>query len=109
MDAALKARLIKIGKQIEKLQPLEKQYLFLEAHRKVMFSGLYLSAPGKNVAEKEAHAYTAQAWANFVDGLAEIEATYLKEKRYLDLQFKALDCEYLQAKTEAQAIRRGVE
>jgi hypothetical protein len=106
MDAALKDRLLKIGEQIDKLRVVEKEFLYLEAHKKVMFSGLYLAAEGKNVAEKEANAYASQDWVNFIDGHAEKEAAYNYERRMYELRLKAYDAAHLTLKTETPAISR---
>lgn len=106
MDERLYQRLKKIEMQLEKLRKVEAEYLYLEAHKKVMFSGLYLAAEGKNVAEKEANAYASKDWVTFIEGHAAKEAEYLHERRFYELRLKAYDAEHLTLKTETPAMVR---
>jgi hypothetical protein len=106
LDSKLRQRLEKIEQSLISLRVAEKKYLTLEAHRKVLFSQLYLQAQGKNVAEKEANAYATEDWQNFCAGHVEAESDYNHERRRYELQLKAYDAEHLTLKTEVPVIKR---
>ena len=106
MDKRLFGRLSKIEQHIDVLKKVESEFLYLEAHKKVMFSSLFLQAEGKNVAEKEANAYASADWVNFIDGHAEKEAEYNYMRRLYELKLKAYDAEHLTLKTETPVISR---
>jgi len=106
MDKSLYKRLEKIGEQNDKLRKVEKEFLYLEAHKKVMFSGLFLQAQGKSIAEKEANAYSSPEWIAFAEAHAEKEAEYNYERRMYELRLKAYDAAHLTLKTEGAAIGR---
>ncbi len=106
MDTRLEERLNSLADQIERLRLVEAKFLLLDAHRKPMYSQLYLKADGKNVAEKEANAYHSKDWRDFVAGLVNAESDYNNERRRYELQLKAYDAEHLTLKTEAPVIKR---
>lgn len=107
MDDRLKKRLLKIEEQIDILKGAESLFLQLEAHRKVLFSQLFLKAMGKSVAEKEALAYASDEWIDFSKGHAEAESALNHERRWYELRMKAFDSEYITFKLEAPAIKRS--
>jgi hypothetical protein len=106
MDDRLYVRLEKIEESIETLRKVERAFLMLEANKKVLAAQLYLKAEGKNVAEKEAQAFSTNDWINFSKGLAEAESAFNHERRMYELRLKAYDAEHLTLKTETPAIRR---
>lgn len=106
MDSKLRARLEKIEQSLHTLRAAEHMYLKLEAHRKVLFSQLFLKAEGKSIAEKEANAYASADWQAFVAGMIEAETEFNNERRFYELRLKAYDAEHLTLKTEAPVIRR---
>jgi hypothetical protein len=106
MDKRLFNRLAKIEQHIDALKQVEGEFLYLEAHKKVMFSSLFISAEGKSVAEREAAAYSSKEWVDFADGHASKEAEYNYMRRLYELKLKAYDAEHLTLKTEAPAIGR---
>lgn len=106
MDPRLHARLEKIETSIGALRIAEKEFLTLEAHKKVLFSRLFLDSQGKNVAEKEALAYVSNNWRDFTKGLVEAESNFNNERRMYELRLKAYDAEHLTLKTEVPAIKR---
>ena len=106
IDENLIKRLQFIDKQIESLRKIEAEFLYLEAHKKIMYSTIYQKAEGKNVAEKEANTYASQEWIDFIDGHAEKEAAYNYERRMYELRLKAYDAAHLTLKTETPAISR---
>lgn len=97
---------MKVEKQIELLRDAEGVFLSLDAHKKVLAAQLYLSAEGKNVAEKEAVVYASSEWTAFAKAHAEAESNLNHEKRRYELKLKAYDAEHLSFKNEAPAIRR---
>lgn len=106
MDDRLYKRLEKIEESIESLRDVERRYLGLEAHRKVLYSQLFLKSQGKNVAEKEATAYNSKDWRDFIAGLVEAETDFNLERRMYELRLKAYDAEHLTLKTEVPVIKR---
>lgn len=108
MDARLKERLEKLAKRIEKLKQVEHDALFLEAHKKVLFSQLYLKAIGKNVSEKEANVYASQEWIEFINGYVEAQTAYNEAKRLYELNIQAYFAEQNSMKIDESAIRKGV-
>lgn len=106
MDRRLEERLEKLADQIDKVREAEHAFLQLEASRKPLYSQLFLGAEGKNVAEKEAHAYHSKDWRDFAAGLVEAESAFNHERRRYELQLKAFDSEYLTYKIEESVIRR---
>lgn len=106
MDDRLFKRLEKIEESIDKLRQVETEFLQLEAHKKVLYSQLFLKAKGKNVAEKEAEAYDSQDWRDFADGLVRAESAFNYERRMYELRLKAYDAEHLTLKTETPVIKR---
>lgn len=106
IDGALLERLYKVDAQIEALRKVEAEFLYLEAHKKVLYSSLYLKAEGKNVAEKEANAYASKEWQDFAYGHAEKEAQYHYERRMYELRLKAYDAAHLTLKTETPVVNR---
>lgn len=106
MDQRLQKRLDKIETQIDALRAAEAIFLELEANRKVLFAQLYLKAEGKNVAEKEAMAFSSKDWIDFIRAHTEAEVALNYERRWYELRMKAFDSEYLTYKIEDQAIQR---
>lgn len=106
MDDRLFKRLEKIEESISRLRKVEEQFLYLDAHKKVLFSQLFMKAEGKNNAEKEAFAYASQDWVDFVSGLVKAETNFNHERRMYELRLKAYDAEHLTFKNEAPAIKR---
>lgn len=106
MDARLNDRLEKLADQIDLLREVEKAFLELDAHKKVLAAQLFLGAIGKNVAEREAHVYASGDWMNFCAGLVEAESAFNHERRRYELQLKAYDAEHLTLKTEVPVIKR---
>jgi hypothetical protein len=104
MDTLLGSRLNALNEQNDKLQKAEAQYLELEAHRKVLFSQLYLAAEGKNVAEKEANVYVSDDWKRFIGGLIAAETRFNFERRRFEILDKAFLAEYSTLKREADLI-----
>lgn len=106
MDDRLLDRLFKINEQIDRLKGLEKTFLTLAAHEKVLYSKLYLNTIGANVEIRKALVYSTQDWINFSLGLADAETNYLESKRRYELSLKAYDAEHLSFKSEISAIKR---
>lgn len=106
MDDRLYKRLEKIEASIDQLREVEKKFLALEAHKRPLYSQLFLKAEGKNVAEREAQAYNSPEWRNFAAGLVEAESDYNHERRMYELRLKAYDAEHLTLKTESPVIKR---
>lgn len=106
MDKRLLERLQKVDRQIKKLLEIEEKFLYLDAHKKVLFSELFRKSEGKNVAEKEANAYSSQDWKDFILGLAKAEAEFNLERRNYELRLKAFDSEYITYKIEERAVKR---
>jgi hypothetical protein len=107
IDDGLHSRLEAWHKQIEKLATIEMIFRNLDASEKTLYSQLFLEAPGKNIEEKKAGAYTDQKWIDFKKGLAKAETEYHKERRILELKQKAYDGAYLSLKIDSDAIRRS--
>lgn len=108
MDSRLKERLNKIGQRIDQLKKVEKEALFLEAHKKVLYSQLFLKAKGKSIAEREANVYASQDWQEFISGLIEAQTNYNEAKRLYELNQNAYLAEHATYKIEASAIQKGV-
>lgn len=106
MDDRLKQRLTRLEAQIDKLRMAEREFLSLEAHRKVLAAQMFIKAEGKNVAEREAHVYAGQDWISFSNAHVEAESAFNHERRRYELQLKAYDAEHLTLKTEAPVIKR---
>lgn len=106
MDTELRGRLRKIEEQIEKLKPIERRFLYLDAHREAMQSQIFLKTDGKTVKEREAKALASEDWTNFTEGWVESKSEYNHEKRLLELKLKAFDATYLSYKVDGTAIRR---
>lgn len=106
MDSRLQDRLTKLEAQIDKLRVAERDFLSLEAHRKVLAAQLFIRADGKNVAEREANVYASADWTAFAEAHVEAESSFNHERRRYELRLKAYDAEHLTLKTEAPAIRR---
>lgn len=106
MDDRLRKRLEKLEAQIDKLREAEAKFLALDAHKRPLYSKLFLGAEGKNVAEREAQAYNSKEWRDFSAGHVEAESEYLYERRRYELQLKAYDAEHLTLKTESPVIKR---
>lgn len=109
MDHKLAQRLTKIHAAIEDLAIAEELSLNLSASEKSQFSILFLETSG-TVDERKSKVYSAEIWSAFQKQKVVAEVNTAKLKRLLELNFKALDCEYLEVKTEGLAIRgqRGV-
>lgn len=105
MDSKLRDRLIRISKQIDSLTIAEEAFLNLKVSRDPSFALLYLKTEG-SVRERECEVHRTTEWRAFLQALVTAEVGYQKEKRLLDLQFKALDCEYLSLKIDTQAIQK---
>lgn len=108
MDDRLYKRLEKIEESIDTLRKVEGEFLYLDAHRKVLFSQLFMKAEGKNNAEKEALAYASKDWRDFIEGLVKAETNFNHERRMYELRLKAYDAEHLTLKTETPVIKRQV-
>lgn len=106
MDDRLYKRLEKIEESIDRLKKVEGEFLYLDAHKKVLFSQLFMKADGKNNAEKEAAALSSQDWIDFVEGLVKAETNFNHERRMYELRLKAYDAEHLTLKTETPVIKR---
>jgi hypothetical protein len=106
MDARLYQRLEKIEESIAKLREAERRFLTLEANKKPLYSQLFLTAEGKNVAEREATAYNSEQWRHFIGGLVQAETDFNHERRMYELRLKAYDAEHLTLKTETPVIKR---
>lgn len=106
IDRALQERLTLWHTHLEKLAKVEEIFFNLEASEKSLYSQLFLDAKGKNVAEREAEAYTSAEWRNFRKGLAVAKSAYNHERRMLDLLMKAYESTYLTMKLEAEAVKR---
>ena len=109
MDRQLSDRLQAIAKQIEVLRGAEEAFLNLDASKKTLLAQLFLGAEGSSVMEREMKAHAHPTWVQFMKGLAESETVYNREKRRLELMFKAYDAAHLSFKIENQSITKGVE
>lgn len=106
MDQRLEERLNKWHSQIQVVEQAEKTCLLLESQEKPMWSKMFLSAPGKTVADREAQAYQSIEWETLQRGLVEARVNYNRERRILELKQAAFQSEYLGAKHESEAIAR---
>lgn len=106
MDDRLYKRLEKIEESIDNLRKAEREFLQLEAHRKVLAAQLFITAPGKNVAEREAQVYASNDWINFTNGHVRAETDFNHQRRMYELRLKAYDAEHLTLKTETPVIKR---
>lgn len=106
MDTRLKQRLDKLEAQIDKLRIAEREFLSLDAHRKVLAAQLFIKSEGKNVAEREANVYSCSDWTAFSNAHVEAESAFNHERRRYELQLKAYDAEHLTLKTETPVIKR---
>lgn len=108
MDFRLRDKLSKLDEHISKLFHIEHDYLQLEGSKKGLLASLTIKALGKSHAEKETYALASQDWKDLIVGIALKEAEYNRDKRRLELLFKAFDAEYSSMKIEAQAIRKQI-
>jgi len=108
MDQRLSERLNKIAEQIEVLAKIERAFLYLDAHRKVLFAQIYLKTEGKNTMERESKTYASEDWKSFVQGHSDTQALYNEAKRRYELKLNAYYGELAQYKVEASAIKKGV-
>lgn len=108
MDLKLRNKLNQIEVHLGVLKDAEREFLFLEAHRKVLAGQLFLNAEGRSVAEKEAQVFASQEWIDFSKGLAQAESEFNHQRRMHELLLKKYDGEHLSLKTEAPVIRRQV-
>lgn len=106
MDQRLNDRLTKWHDQIETVGKTERRCLLLESQEKPLWSKLFLAAPGKTVAEREAQAYQSIEWEALQRELVDARANYNRERRLLELKQAAFQSEYLEAKHENEAIAR---
>lgn len=106
IDKVLLERLYRIEQRISILREKEEKYLHLEAHKKVVFANLYISAHGKSIAEKENNAYASDEWKNFAEAHAIAFADYNQARREHELSIKAYDAAHLTLKTESPIIKR---
>lgn len=106
MDARLEDRLKKWHDCIETLAAKERLFLQLEAEDEPLWCQLFLNSSGKTVTEREAMAFVHSDYRDFLRGLVEAKTDYNKERRVLELKQAAFNAEYLQTKTEAEAIQR---
>lgn len=106
MDVRLNKKLMDIEKHLTVLKAAEVNFLFLDAHKKVLFAQLFLKADGKNITERESSVYASQDWIDFSRGLAESESQYNHERRTLELLIKKYDGAHLTLKTESPVIKR---
>jgi hypothetical protein len=106
VDSRLNERLEKLADQIDLLKEIESTFLELDAHKKVLYSQLFLKTDGKNIAEREAQVYASADWVNYVNGLIQAESALNHERRRYELKLKAYDAEHLTLKTEVPVIRR---
>jgi len=84
MNIDLQKRLEAIYAIISDLKKSEEEYFLLEAHKDVLFSGL------------------------FSQSLAKAHAAYNEMRRKYELRMKAFDAEYLSVKIDGQIIPRGL-
>lgn len=109
IDQLLAERLNAIAKQIEKLVPIEALYMDLAGSKEGLHGVLYLKAEGKTSAEKNAKVYASAEWTALKSAIAAKGAEYNREKRWLEMLFKAYDAAHATFKIESSAIIRGVE
>lgn len=105
-DSILQEKLNDWHEQIDVLSSAEKEFFVLEAQEKTKEAELYIPAEGKNIEEKKAAVYNAESWRDFAFKLAVKKATYLREKRVLELKVKCFEAAYLTFKLENEAIRK---
>ncbi len=108
MDERLRTRLQKIQDQIDVLAKIEGQFLYLKAHKDVLYADLFRLSNEKNVASRDAQVYSSQEWKDFSYGLAKTEAEYSKQRRMYELRLKAYDAEHLSFKIEAPVVKRQI-
>lgn len=108
MDSNLKERLRRIEAQIEVVYQAEEQYLTLDAAEDHQLAVLIAKADATSHAAKEMLAKSTPEWAEFKKSLAIAKAKFNREKHILELKNGAYQAEYLSAKMEAEAIKRGV-
>lgn len=106
MDPRVQQELDRWHQEIEALEPLETQFLQIEANEKPLWSKLFLHAQGKSIAEREAQAYTHPDWLAFLGGLSAAKSRYLKAKRHLELQQARFQSQYLASKIQGEAIQK---
>lgn len=106
MDALLIKRAKAIDEQIKKLEQAEKEYFYLDAHKDVLFSQLFMKKDGSSIKENEALVHCDEEYQVFLKSLAEAHAKYNKERRNFELKIKLYDGEYLSLKTYGQASTR---
>lgn len=106
MDQRLSDKLNRWHDTIEQVCVAEKLSLTLEANEKPLWGKLFLSATGRNVAEKEAEVYSHPDWIALTQGSAEAKAEANNSKRLLELRQAAFQASYLQCKNEADAIQK---
>lgn len=106
MDQRLLERLKKIDEQIMTMRTAEGNFLYLEAHSKVLFSKLFLATPPKSIEERKALVHASQDWFDFIRAHVDAETEFLAQRRKYELKLKAYDAEHLTLKTEAPAIKR---
>jgi len=106
MDRTLSEMLKRWEEKHDELCEARSIFLQLEAREKSLYSKLFQAADGKTIPEKEAEAYADPDWKKFKAGLAAAKTDYLKAKGINDIYSKALECEYLSYKVEAEAVRK---
>lgn len=107
MDDRLLERLNKINTQIDELKIIEKQFLHLSAHEKILYARLFLRTKGHgNNEDRKSEVMASQDWIDFAEGLVEAEANYQEARRRYELKLKAYDAEHLTFKNENPAIKR---
>ena len=108
MNIDLQKRLEAIYAIISDLKKSEEEYFLLEAHKDVLFSGLFKKSASGSVADKEAQVYDSEDWHVFSQSLAKAHAAYNEMRRKYELRMKAFDAEYLSVKIDGQIIPRGL-
>lgn len=106
MDDKLRARLIKIDSQIQKLYEAEEKYLSLEAVKEHKLAVLTSQSEGESEATRKRLALATEDYRTFKESLAFAEAEFHREKHLLELKTKAFDAEYLSLKIENPIINR---
>ena len=103
MDSKLQEMASRIEKQIKKLQQAEEILMNLEASEKSLYANLYLDTSG-TVAERDARVEINPDWIAFKGAMKDAKVMANREKRMLELFFKAGDWEYGTMKREHAAI-----
>lgn len=106
MDYRLKSRLEKWHEAIDDLEKIEENFFVIEATEEALEGRLLLLSEGKNNELRMAVVHNNPDWLNFKLGQAIVKANYLKLKRELELKIKAYEAEYLEVKTESEAIKK---